>query len=746
MSFAVTETQVMFGETMGRLLDAESEFEARRHRLSGPHPDRMALWPVLAEQGILGAAFSEDVGGFGGTMRDLAVVMSEVGRKLIVEPVLATALCGRILQAAGDDVSWLIEGKGVLSLAHEEGHDPFALPSTTATDSSGVFRICGRKILARHADLAQKLVVTATHNGVLGAYLVDTGAEGVTLEVFRLIDGSSAASVGLNSVEARFLVGGEVVEAVLGQALVALAAETHGIVSALNSATFNYLRTRKQFGVALASFQALQHRIADMHMAAEEIRALANRAIDAMDAGSDDRMALASAVKALADDAGRRVAHEAVQLHGGMGVSDELDVSHYMRRLAAIRAELGGADVHRARFFEADAKFVKETEFRTEVRDFVRSHLPEDITRKGVLGLEIHKEDYVRWQKILREKGWFGAAWPVEHGGSGWSLERQLVFLQEASLNNAPMIMPYGVNMIGPVLQAFGTVEQRAKYLPGILSSDTWWWQGSSEPNAGSDLASLKTTAVREGDQYIVNGTKMWTTEAHWAEMMHCLVRTERGAKPQRGISFLLIDMKSPGIEVRPIITIDGQHHTNQIFFDDVRVPVENRVGAEGEGWAIAKFLLSNERVAIADTGPKLRLLRTIKAMLRGVPQSPARTLLTNKLADAEIQMLALCALEESYVADWTDGRSKEGPNASVLKIRGTEILQLLSEIALEIEGPMGAAHDPSDLHRSPSGDFTPAQRASLLAHQYLYGRCWSIFGGTNEIQRNLIARTLLAS
>ena len=298
--------------------------------------------------------------------------------------------------------------------------------------------------------------------------------------------------------------------------------------------------------------------------------------------------------------------------------------------------------------------------------------------------------------------------------------------------------------MVGPVLQAFGTAEQREKYLPGILSSDTWWCQGYSEPNAGSDLASLKTTAVLDGDHYIVNGTKMWTTEVHWADMMHCLVRTGQDVKPQRGISFLLIDMKSPGIEVRPIVTIDGQHHTNQIFFDSARVPVKNRVGGEGDGWAIAKFLLSNERVAIADTGPKLRLLKTIKAMLRGIPTSPARTRLAAKLADAEIQMLTLCALEESYVAEWSDGGSKEGPKASVLKIRGTKILQLLSEIALELEGPLGAVHDPADLHLDPGAEFSAAQRASFMAQQCLYGRCWSIFGGTNEIQRNLIARGLL--
>jgi alkylation response protein AidB-like acyl-CoA dehydrogenase len=389
--------------------------------------------------------------------------------------------------------------------------------------------------------------------------------------------------------------------------------------------------------------------------------------------------------------------------------------------------------------------------FRAEVRDFVRNNLPEDMARKGRIGLEYGKQDFVRWQKILRAQGWFAAAWPEQHGGAGWDLEKQLVFIQETALNDAPNIIPYGVNMVGPVLYTFGTPEQQARHLPGILSSDVWWCQGYSEPNSGSDLASLKTAAVRDGDDYIVNGSKMWTTEAHWADWMHCLVRTDKEVKPQRGISFLLIDMKTPGIEIRPIITIDGQHHTNQVFLDDVRVPAENLVGGEGGGWSIAKFLLSNERVAIADTGPKLKLLGEIKAMFAAVEADKAvsefsKILFRQKLAAAEIQLTALCALEQEYVKIWAGGGSKEGPHASVLKIRGTEILQFLSEIALELEGPLGGAHDPADLHLAGTVNPTPAQRASLMAHQYLYGRCWSIFGGTNEIQRGIIARTILAA
>ncbi len=739
MLFAETETQMMLGDMLVRLLDIENAFESRRVRLNATPPDRMALWSCFTEQGVLGAGFSEDAGGFGGTMRDLAVVMAEMGRTLAVEPLLSSMLGGRLLSDAGA----VIAGRQVLALAVSEGFDPFALPLATVDGSN---RISGQKVAVRHADLAHLLIVSATQNGVPGVWSVEV--TDANIEAYRLIDGSSAATVTFTDAPATKVGDAAVFADIAARACIGLAAEATGIIAMLNAATFAYLRTRKQFGVTLSSFQALQHRAADMFSAQEEVRVLTGRAIDAIDNNAPGAHALASAAKALADDLGKRVAHDAVQMHGGMGVSDELSISHGLRRLAAIRAEWGSADIHRARFAALGGASLDESEdlaaFRAEVRAFTVANLPADIAAKGAQGLEISKAEYVRWQKILYAQNWFAAAWPNEHGGAGWDLERQLVLLQEASLNNAPMIIPYGVNMVGPVLQAFGNDEQRAAHLPGILSSDVWWCQGYSEPNSGSDLASLKTSAVRDGDDYIVNGTKMWTTEAHWADWMHCLVRTDKDVKPQAGISFLLIDMKSPGITITPIITIDGQHHTNQLFFDDVRVPASNLVGGEGQGWVIAKFLLSNERVAIADTGPKLRLLGQIKAMLAAVDEGATKLLLTQKFANAEIQLLTLCALEADYVKAWAGGESKEGPQASILKIRGTEILQLLSEIALETEGPMGAAHNPADLHLAPETAPSPAQAASMMAHKYLYGRCWSIFGGTNEVQRNIIARAVL--
>ena len=387
-------------------------------------------------------------------------------------------------------------------------------------------------------------------------------------------------------------------------------------------------------------------------------------------------------------------------------------------------------------------------EFRREVREFVEAMLPVDIAARVARGRELEKDDYVRWQKILNDEGWLLGEWPKEWGGRGWDPARQLVFLRETGLAGAPMIIPYGVKMVGPVLQTFGSEAQKKRHIPGIVSSDVWWCQGYSEPGAGSDLAALRTTAVREGDFYRINGSKMWTTQAHWADWMHMLVRTDNSGRRQQGISFLLVDMKTPGITVRPILTLDGQHHTNETFYDNVMVPAENLVGVEGRGWDIAKFLLTNERISIADTGAKLRLLQTMKGMNEAVRKSArasafVKARLQSKMIEAETRLNALVALESYLVEAWAQGRPM-GADGSMLKVRGSEVLQALSEVAIDLEGPYAGVHDPADMREPLQTPQSAARQASAMAHEYLYGRCWSIFGGSNEIQRNIIAKTVL--
>ncbi|RJG04499.1 acyl-CoA dehydrogenase [Noviherbaspirillum sedimenti] len=388
-----------------------------------------------------------------------------------------------------------------------------------------------------------------------------------------------------------------------------------------------------------------------------------------------------------------------------------------------------------------------EIDFRKEVRQFVRDNLASETRHKVENGLYLSKSDYVAWQQALHRKGWFAGAWPQEFGGSDWSVRQEHAFLQECALNAAPIIIPYGVNMVGPVLYTFGTEEQKREYLPGIISSDTWWCQGYSEPNAGSDLAALTTTAVRDGDFFVVNGTKMWTTEAHWADMMHCLVRTEKTARKQQGITFLLIDMKTPGITVEPIVTLDGVHHTNQVFFDNVRVPAKNVVGAEGDGWKLAKFLLARERSFIADTGSKMRMMQQIKVTLRQYAQALSpyqRALKEAALAELDASLTALVALEREYVDEWMAGRD-DGIGASVLKVRGSELLQRMTIFWRDALGPHGAAYRAEDrVGGEGLNAKEPWIQAAAVNYGYLYARCWSVFGGSNEIQRNIISATLL--
>jgi alkylation response protein AidB-like acyl-CoA dehydrogenase len=771
MTIARTAEQAMFGDTLRRFLDAENDLESRRRRLGADPPARLALWNGIAELGAIGAAFDEASGGFAGDARTIAIAMMELGRALAVEPFLACAVvAGSVLaaqsdlQRALDPIARIIAGESIVVLAHDAGADPFGEPLVSAELAHGAYVLNGRVRCVRHGDVADEFLVPALMGDAVAIFRLakDFGdaCDPSAVAGYRLMDGSGAADLRLSDVRVerqsrlRFNQPESVVlSRAIERGLFGLAAETAGIITAANRATFRYLGERKQFGATLSSFQALRHRAADMEIASQELLALLELAIECL--GGDahgGRSALVSALKVVADTAGRIVGHEAVQLHGGMGVSDELHISHYARRLATIRAELGSADVHTLRFGTdvaiADLLALKDSaetrEWREFVRDFTRTNLPARIARKGELGLKIDKEDYVGWQKVLHRHGLFGCAWPEEFGGGNWDLVKQLLFVQESSVCNAPMLVPFGVNMVGPVLYTFGTRAQQQQHLAPILASDVWWCQGYSEPGAGSDLASLKTFAEREGDEYVVNGSKLWTTEAHWADWMHCLVRTDRGGKPQSGITFLLIDMKSPGISIKPIITIDGLHHTNALFLDNVRVPVANRVGDEGAGWTIAKFLLSKERVSIADTGPKLRLLDRVRDRWRTVSREssmPAalRGVLAAKLAALAIELLSLCTMERQFVEAWSNG-APFGAEASILKVRGTEVLQALCELALEMEGPMAAAHDPADVHRNPHEPLTAAQQASLMGHEYLYSRCWSIFGGTNEIQRNIIA------
>ena len=388
----------------------------------------------------------------------------------------------------------------------------------------------------------------------------------------------------------------------------------------------------------------------------------------------------------------------------------------------------------------------EDVAFREEARRFIAENYPQELRAKIADAEELEKEDYLKWHRILAKKGWVAPAWPVEYGGPGWTTTQRFIWSEELARADTLPILPFGINMVGPVIYTFGTAEQKARFLPRILSGEDWWCQGYSEPGAGSDLASLRTRAVRDGDHYVVNGQKTWTTLAQHADWGFFLVRTDPDAKAQEGISFLLIDMKSPGITVRPIITLGGEHEVNEVWLEDVRVPVDQRIYEENKGWTCAKFLLAHERTGIAGVARSKRGVERIKTIARtemdGDKPLLANPFFKRKVAELEIDLTALEFTELRTLASEASGRGP-GPESSLLKIKGTEIQQRITELALEAVGHYGAPYfrgfGEGDNEHPIGPDY--AHRA---APTYFNGRKTSIYGGSNEIQRNIIAKMVL--
>ena len=389
----------------------------------------------------------------------------------------------------------------------------------------------------------------------------------------------------------------------------------------------------------------------------------------------------------------------------------------------------------------------EELAFRDEVRGFLKDKLPEDLSHKVKNGLQLTKPDMERWHAILNERGWLANHWPEQHGGPGWSAVQKFIFEHECALAGTPRIVPFGLSMLGPVLIKYGNEAQKAHWLPRILNGADWWCQGYSEPGSGSDLASVKTSAVRDGDHYIVNGQKTWTTLGQHANMIFCLVRTNREAKAQQGISFLLVDMNSPGVEVRPIITLDGEHEVNEVFFTDVRVPVENLVGEENKGWTYAKYLLTYERTNIAGVGFSVAGLEKLKAvagrMLRNGKPLTQDPLFAARLAKVEIDLENMKTTNLRVIAAVAGG-GVPGAESSMLKIRGTEIRQEILSLVRRAMGPYAAPFIEEALQAGYDQPAIGDAAAATAAAAYFNYRKLSIFGGSNEIQKNIISKMIL--
>ncbi|TDM09377.1 MAG: pimeloyl-CoA dehydrogenase large subunit [Ideonella sp. MAG2] len=391
----------------------------------------------------------------------------------------------------------------------------------------------------------------------------------------------------------------------------------------------------------------------------------------------------------------------------------------------------------------------EELAFRQEVREWVAAHLPREISDKVHGGLRLSRDDLQAWAKTLGRQGWLGYGWPKAFGGPGWNAIQKHLFEEECARAGAPRIVPFGPVMVAPVIMAFGSAEQQARFLPGIASGDVWWSQGYSEPGSGSDLASVKTRAERDGDHYIVNGQKTWTTLGQYGDWIFCLVRTSTEGKPQTGISFLLIDMKSPGVTVRPIIMLDGEHEVNEVFFDNVRVPANNLIGEENKGWTYAKHLLAHERTNIADVNRAKRELERLKRIAKAEGLWDDQRF-RDQIALLEVDIVALEMMVLRVLSAERSGKQSLDV-AGLLKIRGSEIQQRYSELMMQAAGPYALPFIQEAMEAGWQGDAAlgglwpgAAYHCAPLASTYFNLRKTTIYGGSNEVQRNIVSQTVL--
>ena len=392
-----------------------------------------------------------------------------------------------------------------------------------------------------------------------------------------------------------------------------------------------------------------------------------------------------------------------------------------------------------------DLSFTPEEQaFREEIRGWVAQNLPKDISAKVRNAVRLTRDDMQRWAKILGQKGWHGWGWPKQFGGPGWNAIQKHLFEEETALAGAPRVVPFGPVMVAPVIMAFGSPEQQQRFLPGIQSGEVWWSQGYSEPGSGSDLASLKTKAERRGDKYIVNGQKTWTTLGQYGDWIFCLVRTSSEGKPQTGISFLLIDMKSPGVTVRPIITMDGEHEVNEVWFDNVEVPADQLIGEENKGWTYAKHLLAHERTNIADVNRAKRELERVKRIAKNEGLYDDGRF-RDQIALLEVDVVALEMMVLRVLSAEKGGKAALDV-AGLLKIRGSEIQQRYSELMMLAAGPAAVPLVKEAMEAGWQAEHAGSTFVAPLAGTYFNMRKTTIYGGSNEVQRNIVAQTVLGS
>lgn len=740
----------------------------RKVRDAEPPFDR-AVWREIVELGWASILVDEEQGGMGLGLRHVMAVMEEVGRFPVLEPVLPTAVHAVTLlmeQPSGglrDELLRRVQtGSCVIGVAWQEQAselDPSTLDTVARREGDG-FVLHGDKHWVAPGSGADGWLVLATDGTQPQLFWVSADTSGIACTPTKRVDGSSMCSLHLANarVASHNLLGsGAAVLASLSRAhditRFAQAGELLGIARRSFDLTLDYLKTRVQFGKPIGANQALQHRMVDAWLQVELASACVQSTLDDHEAGRGSLSALASRAKARCAHAAVMVTRLSVQFHGAMGFTDECDIGLYWKRALHLASWLGGAGAHRDRHLRAqtaDRELVGHVQdhaacdipaagalmtsmdmpaFRRAVRAFLQANYPQHHRHAP---RRLHWGEIKDWYFALSRQGWIAPAWPREHGGMALSPDRLIAFIEEFEDFGAGRLPDQGLINLGPVLIRYGNAEQQRQYLPKILSGEHVWCQGYSEPNAGSDLASLRTEAVLDGDHFVVNGQKIWTTLAQDATHIFLLVRTDKTVKKQAGISFLLADLATPGIKVRPIRNIAGEEEFCEVFFDDVRVPQENLVGDINKGWDIAKALLGHERLFVGS--PKtsqhaLGLLRRL-AEKRALFADAA---FASRFAALDLDLADLRAAYAGF-AEIVKRGGELPPSVSLLKIWATETY---TRICAELVAT--AAEDGATLS-APGGVLDPSDPIAPL----FTATITTIYGGSNEIQRNILARTVL--
>ncbi|CUR77169.1 Acyl-CoA dehydrogenase, short-chain specific [Achromobacter xylosoxidans] len=747
----------------------------QRQRKRAEAPADRDYWREIAGVGWLGMSVPETLGGLGLGWRAMAAVLEEAGRAQLPEPlvgagVLPAALLARIapVDAARRDalLHAVCGGETLVGLAWQETEGQLeAGEAATAfgvsvIEREGAYVLNGEKRHVVPGAGVDGWLVTADGERGTALFFVTAGTPGVTAQVHARADGAAACHLAIESavVPADALLARDGVLDAVDEALdlgrLMQSAELVGVARQVLADSVAYLNTRQQFGRPLASFQALQHRLVD---AAMQVELASNSLLDALDtlaAQPDDatlRKTLASRAKGRAARAGLEAARLAIQLHGAIGYTEECDVSLYFRSALHLAAWLGNAAAHRQRYDalaalpapsvddddatpitdfprEADWNGMPEADFRRLVRGFFRAHYPEHLRH---VPWRLHWDEIKDWYFTLSRQGWIAPSWPREHGGMALSPARQIAFIEEAERHGVARAPDQGLVMLGPILIRHGTEEQRARFLPGILSGEAVWAQGYSEPNAGSDLASLRCEALVDGDDLIVSGQKTWSTLAQDATHMFMLVRTDKTIKKQAGISFLLVDLASPGVSRRPIRTLSGHEEFCEVFFDQVRVPRANLVGELNAGWGIAKALLGFERLFSGSPKHANHALQQIFSIARqrGLLADPA---FADRLAELRLDAADLTAMYSVFAELAKAGRPLP-PELSLLKVWATETHERLGALLIQIAEEYGGAAMRLGYGNGQVHALAP----------YVNALAATIFSGTNEIQRNIYAKQL---